>query len=175
TQYAEALSNLGGKHLSKALKMAQKALKLRPYDDVAKTNRDSIEKLVEYRNNLRGAARIIHLLKTEGEEDKILPLLDNLPSTLYDSPILINTRNEYTPGRVWPKKSIAIYVGQGPLGNWGPENLDNGGLGGSEEAVIRLSRELAKLGWCIEVFGTPGTQAGGDGDYNIQWRHYWEL
>lgn len=173
TQYAQALSNLGGKHLSKALRTAQKALKLRPYDPVAKENRDSIEKLVEYRNSLRATARIIHLLKVEKEEKKILPLLDYLPSTLYDSPIIINTRNEYTPGKVWPRKSIAIYVGQGPLGNWGPDNLDNGGLGGSEEAVIRLSRELTNLGWKVVVFGTPGTQAG---EYEgVEWKHYWEL
>jgi len=173
TVYAQALSNLGGKDLSKALKMAHRALKLRPYDEAAKANRDSIEKLVDYRNNLRGVARIIHLLKTEKEDDKILPMLDYLPESLQDSPVLINTRNELTPGRKWPRKSIAIYVGQGPLGNWGPDNLDNGGLGGSEEAVIRLSRELKDLGWRVTVYGTPGTAAG---DYDgVEWKHYWQI
>jgi glycosyltransferase involved in cell wall biosynthesis len=89
----------------------------------------------------------------------------------------------------WPKRSIAIYVGHGPLGTWGPNNLNNGGLGGSEEAVIRLSEELRKLGWQVTIFGTPGNQAGKwqgtkpyvfaadwsvDNSY-VEWKHYWEI
>ena len=172
--YAQALSNLGGKSLTEALKIAQRALKLRPFDPDAKNNRDNIENLVEYRNNLRATARLIHELK-KSESDKILPLLDCLPENLQDSPVVINTRQELTPPKKWPKKSIALYVGHGPLGTWGPWSVNEGGVGGSEEAVVRLSRELARLGWCVEIFGTPGTQVGGDGDYNIGWRHYWEF
>jgi len=53
TKYAEALSQLGGKNLSEALKMAQKAFSLRPFDEIAKQNRDTIQRLIDYRNNLR--------------------------------------------------------------------------------------------------------------------------
>lgn len=173
TVYAQALSNLGGKNLLKAFKQSQKALKLRPYDQDALDNRNAIEKLVEYRANLRAVARILHLLKTEDEPKKILPLLDYLPESLNDSPIVINARQEHMLPKVWPKKSIAIYVGHGPLGSWGPWSMNEGGTGGSEEAVIRLSGELVKLGWSITVYGTPGIRAGVyDG---VEWKHYWEL
>lgn len=185
TLNAQALSNLGGKSLTQALKMAQKALKLRPLDPDAKDNRDNIEKLVEYRNNLRGVARLLRLLNKD-ERDKIIPLLDALPTELADSPVVIDARMQNTLPRIWPKKSIAIYVGHGPLGTWGPWSLNEGGLGGSEEAVVRLSRELSQLGWQITVFGTPGTGAGWDantdprGDYprygyQVLWKHYWEF
>lgn len=178
TQKAQALSNLGGKHLSEALKMAQKAFKLRPYDAAAEANRDQIQKLIDYRDSLRAVARLLRSLINDKEESKILPLLDHLPEVLQDSPIIIDTRHQYMKPERWPKRSIAIYVGHGPLGTWSPENLNAGGLGGSEEAVVRLTRELATLGWKVTVFGTPGKEAGldiGINDGYIQWKHYWEI
>ena len=39
--------------------------------------------------------------------------------------------------------------------NWGPSSMDNGGAGGSEEAVIFISAELVKLGYHVEVYGEP--------------------
>lgn len=182
TNYAQALANLGGKNLTKALKMAQEALKLRPYDEDAKENRDNIQKLVGYRNNLRAVNTLIKELNSE--EKPVTPLLDALPESIQDSVVVVNARQSELKPTTWPKRSIAIYVGQGPLGNWGPNNLNNGGLGGSEEAVIRLSRELARLGWRVCVFGTPGKEAGKDhlpdeewrvGMFPIEWKHYWEI
>lgn len=46
--------------------------------------------------------------------------------------------------------------------NWGPSSLGHG-LGGSEEVVIHLSRELAKLGFWVEVYADPvGNDVGRD-------------
>jgi hypothetical protein len=57
--------------------------------------------------------------------------------------------------KVWPKKSIVWFVGQG-YEEWGPHTLDKG-MGGSEEAVINLSREFAKLGYGpITIYGAVG-------------------
>jgi glycosyltransferase involved in cell wall biosynthesis len=171
TFYAQALSNLGGKHLSEALKQSTQAFKLRPYDPAAKENRDAIERLVDYRNNLRGVARLLRALKDEPA--KVQQLLGALPAELSDSPLVINARQEIMEPTKWPKRSIAIYVGQGPLGSWGPWSLDEGGIGGSEEAVVRLSNELVKLGWSVTVYATPGTKVG---EYEgVEWKHYWEF
>lgn len=174
---AQALSNIGGKSLSEALKTAQKALTLRPFEPEAQEQRDQIQKLIDYRNNLRGVARLLRILN-EDEKDKIVPFLDSIPTEFNDSPVVIDARHAFAPAKVWAKKSIAIYVGHGPLGTWSPKNLNEGGLGGSEEAVIRLTRELALLGWRTTVFGTPGTSAGVEYAINdgfVSWRHYWEI
>lgn len=189
THYSQALANLGGKNLEEALKMAEKALKLRPYDPTSKANRDKILELLAYRDDMKATARLVRLLKESDEENKIPPFLDNLPNNFQDTPVVIETRQLYTPPKTWPKKSIAIYVGQGPLGIWGPWSLDEGGTGGSEEAVVRLSEELRKIGWQVTVFGMPGKRAGKyqgtkpfvfqgafdvDNSY-VEWRHYWEI
>jgi Glycosyl transferase family 2. len=60
-------------------------------------------------------------------------------------------RYSVTKPRQWDDKSITILCGEG-YEEWGPHTLDKG-MGGSEEAVVYLSRELAKLGWSVTVYG----------------------
>ncbi|KAG7387615.1 hypothetical protein PHYPSEUDO_013865 [Phytophthora pseudosyringae] len=58
------------------------------------------------------------------------------------------------------KVVVAFYCheyGQTWWDKWGPSSLDTG-LGGSEEAVVFLSRELQKLGYLVEVYGDPSPQ-----------------
>lgn len=187
TNYAQALANLGGKNLPKALKMAQEALKLRPYDEDAKANRDNIQNLVDYRNNLRAVNQLLR--EITGQEGEVIPFLDTLPETLQDSAVVVNARQANMEPYTWPSRSIAIYVGQGPLDIWGPWSLDAGGIGGSEEAVVRLSENLRKLGWQVTIFAMPGKQAGKyqgtnpfvfnaafdvDNSY-VEWKQYWEI
>lgn len=59
-------------------------------------------------------------------------------------------RDLVNPPKTWDDKSIVIFCGQG-FEEWGPHTLDKG-MGGSEEAVVYLSRELAKLGYKVTVF-----------------------
>ena len=72
----------------------------------------------------------------------------------------------------WPEKSIAIMTGDTALDNWGPWSLKEG-IGGSEEAIIRLSKHLSELGWKVVVFGKPGANTGLD-ENNVMWRNYWD-
>ena len=60
-------------------------------------------------------------------------------------------RNIVTVPTSWTEKSIVIFCGQG-YEEWGPNTLDKG-MGGSEEAVVYLAPELAKLGYNVTVFG----------------------
>ena len=57
------------------------------------------------------------------------------------------------------KKLLVIYCneyGQTWWPNWGPNSMNEGGAGGSEEAVIFLSKELSKTyGYHVEVYGEP--------------------
>lgn len=68
----------------------------------------------------------------------------------YDSR-LRSLRFSVTDPKAWDKDSIVIFCGQG-YEEWGPHTLDKG-MGGSEEAVVYLSRELSKLGYNVTVYG----------------------
>ena len=77
------------------------------------------------------------------------------------------------PPRTWGEDEIAIYCGPG-FEKWSPKNVAQG-IGGSEEAVIYMSKELAKLGWKVTVFADPQEDAGDhDGvsyvpHYEVNW------
>src|SRR5665213_954634 len=72
----------------------------------------------------------------------------------------------------WPEKSIAIMTGDTMIDAWGPWSLKDG-IGGSEEAIIRISKHLHDLGYQVVVFGKPEDNAGlHDG---VMWRNFWEI
>jgi glycosyltransferase involved in cell wall biosynthesis len=48
------------------------------------------------------------------------------------------------------KPTIAIFCSEAPE-HWGPSSVEKG-IGGSEEAVINMSKRLVDLGWHVEVF-----------------------
>ena len=56
--------------------------------------------------------------------------------------------------------SIAIWCGQSLAGEWGPWSLDETGIGGSEEAVVRLSRSWSIAAGVVTVYASPGERAG---------------
>ncbi len=52
-----------------------------------------------------------------------------------------------------------------------PERSDGHGVGagGSEEAVVFMSREMSKLGWHVEVYADPLPSEMGDDGYGVMW------
>lgn len=163
----------GQMSLEKATESITAALKLRPADEEALELQELIYKLINYQNDAKAAYRMTRYYKGIERVEEIVPFLGTLGSELQEHMTLQSIYQEYTEPEVWPYKSIAIYAGHGPLGIWGPWSLDDGGIGGSEEAIIRLSRELTALGWKVVVYASPGARKGVyDG---VEWRHYWEL
>ena len=79
-------------------------------------------------------------------------------------------RNLVNEPKKWSDKSIVIFCGQG-YEEWGPHTLDKG-MGGSEEAVVYLSAELAKLGYSVYVFGEVPEHIYKDG---VDWYPWKEI
>ena len=90
------------------------------------------------------------------------------PRCLHSFPEIAKLR---IPQRPEGKRTIAIYCGnaQAP---WGWDSVERG-IGGSEEAVILLSRELAKQGWHVEVYAFPGTDQMGTDPHGVVWTPYY--
>lgn len=94
----------------------------------------------------------------------------NLPDTLEVARLLPKKRPEN-------RRSIAFLCGDSMPGfTWGPWSIAQG-IGGSEEAVINISRELAKLGWHVEVYCPNGKQRKESPylDQGVEWwpAHCW--
>jgi len=55
---------------------------------------------------------------------------------------------------------------------WGPHAKERG-IGGSESAVISMSRELAALGWGVEVYASPPEADVGVDEHGVMWAPFW--
>lgn len=77
-------------------------------------------------------------------------LFESIPDRLMADPRLISSRNKVVKPKKWSDRSIVFFSGH-VAEPWGPDMLEKG-IGGSEEAVIYLSRELANLGWDVTVY-----------------------
>lgn len=59
------------------------------------------------------------------------------------------------------RRPLDILLWTGPaLEDWGPRNLHEGGIGGSETAAIHMARELSRRGHRVSVYSQCGAQEG---------------
>lgn len=79
------------------------------------------------------------------------------------------------PQRPLGIETVMIWCGPGGGSQWGPSDLATG-IGGSEEAVIFLSRELVRQGYHVEVYAMPHREEFGVDDHGVVWApHFaWE-
>lgn len=106
-------------------------------------------------------AKLATHLRQTGDTKKLDILLKAIPKEIEKIPTMVDLRMKSSEPRVWGDKEVAIYCGSG-FEEWGPESLMKG-LGGSESAVIYLSREIQKLGYQVTVYGDPGDEVEDQG------------
>lgn len=159
--------------LEECLKVATDLNEMLPNDLNAGRVRDVGD--LKARNDLAHyIVKLAHHLNKTGQTQQLENLVFSIPEEIAGEPAMINLRNQFSKPRVWEDNEIAIYCGGG-FEQWSWKSVAKG-VGGSEEAVIHMSRELAKLGWRVYVFGDPQGDAGvHDGVawlpyYHINWR-----
>lgn len=141
---------------------AVKLVDLFPTDQNVSNAFDFINRLRAERDISMKVTELATFLKQTGEREKIKALLNSVPQLAVNNPFMVKLYKENHPPKAWEDNEIAIFCGPG-FTNWSPKKLDNPGnsfVGGSEEAVINLSRELTKLDWKITVYGDPGDDEG---------------
>lgn len=104
-------------------------------------------------------------LDKEKNIDKIKSLALSLPEFMDKEAFAIRLKNEYAPTN--KKNRVIIYCGESKA-TWSPNSITSG-IGGSEEAVIYISRELAELGWNVDVY----CNCDNEGNFNgVMWKSY---
>lgn len=166
---SEVYLNMGGNWLDKSLEHAKKALSYRKKDKDVRAYVKVIEGVVNDKSLMTNVLKLVQELKKNKETDKIKLLAQAVPKQLEDNPIIVRLREP--DATVWPEKSVVIMTGDTAIDEWGPWSLKEG-IGGSEEAIIRLSKHLRDLGYKVVVYGKVGINAGlHDG---VMWRNFWE-
>lgn len=163
-----ATAYLGKGMYEEALKWFLDSKKLSP------TNPDVVDKEKVFLNSFESNEFLKHLMwlleKTKDPDIKE-KLLEAIPKSYLLDERFWAVKNAHGKPKTWADKSIVIYCGSS-WEEWTPPNVISG-IGGSEEAVIYLSRELVKLGWEVTVFNRCGENKGiYDG---VEYRNFYEF
>jgi hypothetical protein len=103
---------------------------------------------------------------------KIATLLNSVPSSLADNEVIQTLQKHFLPPKVWGENSIVIFCGSSAE-NWTPDSINKGGIGGSETAVIELSKRLTKQGYDVTVYNQCGAPEGGLEFDGVHYRNFW--
>jgi tetratricopeptide (TPR) repeat protein len=146
--------------LKKAYKASEEVYKLNQ-------NEKTLERMETLRelSNLDVACmhtdKLIQYLDMTGEKKAVLSILQSLPQSIQLQPFALNLLKKHQPPRIWDKNEICYFANFGgkAFEEWSPMSLEKG-IGGSETAVIELSKEWTKMGYKVTVYGDPGKDIG---------------
>lgn len=132
---------------------------------------ESVKKMNEANKTAQSIVYVAKYLEKQNQAHKVENLVRAIPDDLLTEKFASEMAHQYLPKRVWADNEIAILCGPG-WETWTPDSVKTG-VGGSEEAVIRMSQELTKLGWHVTVYANPGDKAG---DFDgVEYKMWWDI
>lgn len=152
-----AMSYLGIGEFEKAKVFYDKARTLAPSNEWINNSASLFTDGFEQDKFIKNLLWMFQYIK-EKDSSKIKTLIESIPKNLMCDERVQSLRHQVLPPKKWKEKSVVIYCG-GSWEEWADPSVLNG-VGGSEEAVIYLSRELVKSGYDVTVFNSCGDLEG---------------
>jgi len=150
----------------KSVEIVNKMAEMFPNDKVIKEKKALLDEELGEISNIEKYLKKTEKLKGE----KLKVYIDNLPEKVRQHPLICSLKNQNFIKTETSGKDLVFYCSY-TMKAWNPEIALTEGVGGSEEAVINLSRELTKLGWNVTVYNNCGK--GGEWD-GVKYRPFWE-
>lgn len=156
--------------LEEAQKVIDKALEYDKTHDYSQQLKQTIEQ-VKRKNDV--ADSFIDIARyLEDKPHSIQQLLRAVPPTLADDPRILTVQRKFGEQKQWPDKSIAVVCGN-TTEAWTPESQNDGGIGGSETAVIELTDRLTEMGWDVTVYNRCNANPQGEEYDGVTYKNYW--
>lgn len=152
-----ALALLGKGDYEKALKYYIEAKTLAPKEDYVISMENIFKEAWQDDKYLKNLAWSINYI-LERDKSKVTKLIESMPTSIFKDERASLIRNQFLPPKTWARNTIVMYCGQA-WEDWASPSVLKG-IGGSEEAVIYLSKELTKLGYKVVVFNSCGDMEG---------------
>lgn len=103
-------------------------------------------------------------------DEEFKKAIEKLPVDLRSHPGVCSLYNQRFVKQTSTGKELVIYCY--PTGfDFNPELFQKVGFGGSEEAVVNLSKELAEIGWDVTVYNRCGVEPKKYG--KVWWKPFW--
>lgn len=137
-----------------ALPMLKGCLKIYPGDKIIQSWIEEMEKELV---RLERVIEVTKSLDNVTDKNEIKRIIESLDKDLRSHPAICKIMNQHFIKTESSGKDIAYFCGE-TVHEWNPDLFKTKGFGGSEEAVINLSKEWAKQGYNVTVFNSCGTQ-----------------
>lgn len=135
-----------------ALPLLEGCLKIYPKD--RKIN-DLVKKMKKEADKADRILKYIEKIRKIENKEKLKKELDKIPQEFQSHPALCNIRNIHFIKETSSGRDVVFFCGFTEE-EWTPETAKMKGIGGSEEAIIWLSKLLVKRGWNVEVYNNCG-------------------
>jgi glycosyltransferase involved in cell wall biosynthesis len=136
-----------------AIPLLESCLAIIPEDE---PTRDILQKVREIDKAFQKGVKLAGIIKRAKGEKNIKKKIKNIPPELRMHPMICEAINSKTFKEESSGKDIAFLCGN-TAREWDETALKEG-IGGSEEAIIHLSRILGKRGYNVEVFNNCGIE-----------------
>lgn len=151
-----------------ALPMLKGCLKIYPENDFVK---NLVTEMQKEADRMQKVLQRVARLQKITDKEKLKKELDRVPKDLRSHPAICSIRNANFVKEESSGKDLVYYCGM-TQHEWNPDLFKVKGFGGSEEAVINLSKAFAKEGWNVTVYNNCGTDVMvRDG---VTYRPFWE-
>ncbi len=142
-----ALFQLG--RFEDCLKVIEEGLRYYPNHKILTQMKVNCEEILHNEKITRAVLDIKKEIEKEKDnENKLKALVVASPDNVQEHPTLIRLRNKYFG--VNKNNRIVIFCGD-TSEPWTPLSVESG-IGGSEEAVINMAKELTNLGWLVDIY-----------------------
>jgi tetratricopeptide (TPR) repeat protein len=146
--------------LAKAYEASKEVYKLNP-NDTTLERMDKLQSLSELDTACGNVDKLCQYLIANKEIKAVLDLLQSVPQSIQMQPFALNMLKKYGKPKIWEQNEICYFANFGgpAFEEWSPMSLEKG-LGGSETAVVELSKQWVKMGYKVTVYGDPGNDIG---------------
>lgn len=165
-----AMAYFGKGDFENAKKSFDAAYEMAPSNEFISSKKDLFKEAYENEEYIKRLMWLLFYTRNK-DESKLQSLVNAVPKNLLQDERVQSIRHQILPAKTWGERDIVIFCGRS-WEEWGAPSIING-IGGSEEAVIYLSRELTKLGYKVTVFNNCGDF---EGDFEgVTYKQFYEF
>ena len=116
-------------------------------------------------NDLDKASEEAHKLmlyyEKRNNSEGVVDVFESMPENMQNLPFAWHMYNKHKEPKVWADNEVCYYAsfGREHFEKWSPKSMKKG-IGGSETAVIQLSKEWVKKGYKVTVYNDCGLEEG---------------
>jgi len=126
--------------------------KIKPNDENLQHLVEKFEEKAEWEEEIHQKLEEISEME---DEEEIKEAIENIPDEFQSHPLVCKIRNKHFIKEESSGKDIVYFCGQTDE-EWTPKTAEEEGIGGSEEAVINLTKQWADMGYNVTVYNSCG-------------------